>query len=59
MSDTYSEDDRKPTAVEYREPRDVEKGEGGGGGVKLPCSILVLSPQTLSQAFSQAQTWPL
>jgi hypothetical protein len=38
MSDTYSEDDRKPTAVEDREPRDVEKGEGGGGGVKLPPS---------------------
>jgi hypothetical protein len=38
MSDTYSEDDRKPAAVEYREPRDVEKGEGGGGRVKLPPS---------------------
>jgi hypothetical protein len=38
MSDTYSEDDRKPAAVENREPRDVEKGEGGGGGVKLPPS---------------------
>jgi hypothetical protein len=38
MSDTYSEDDRKPTAVEYREPRDVQKGEGDGGGVKLPPS---------------------
>jgi hypothetical protein len=39
MSDTYSEDDRKPTAVEYtyRVLRDVEKGEGsgGGGGIKL------------------------
>jgi hypothetical protein len=38
MSDTYSEDDRKPAAVENREPRDVEKGEGGGGRVKLPPS---------------------
>jgi hypothetical protein len=38
MSDTYSEDDRKPAAVKYREPRDVEKGEGGGGRVKLPPS---------------------
>jgi hypothetical protein len=38
MSDTYSEDDRKPAAVEYREPRNVEKGEGSDGGVKLPPS---------------------
>jgi hypothetical protein len=38
MSDTNSEDDRKPAAVEDREPRDVKKGEGGGGGVKLPPS---------------------
>jgi hypothetical protein len=38
MGDTYSEDDTKPAAVEYREPRDVEKGKGGGG-VKLPPSV--------------------
>jgi hypothetical protein len=37
MSDTYSEDDRKPAAVEYREPRDVEKGEVSCS-VKLPPS---------------------
>jgi hypothetical protein len=46
MSDTYSEDDRKPAAVEYREPRDVEKGEGGGGGVKLPPSATTQSKST-------------
>jgi hypothetical protein len=43
MSDTYSEDDRKPAAVENREPRDVEKGEGGGGRVKLPPSATTQS----------------
>jgi hypothetical protein len=50
MSDTYSEDDRKPAAVENREPRDVEKGEGGGGGVKLPPSATTQSKRARSSS---------
>jgi hypothetical protein len=46
MSDTAFEDDRKPAAVENREPRDVEKGEGGGGRVKLPPSATTQSKST-------------
>ncbi len=52
MSDTYSEDDRKPTAVEYREPRDVEKGEGGGGGVKLPPSANMATVTSLRETIA-------
>ncbi len=40
---TTAEDDRKPAAVECREPRDLEKGEGGGGRVKLPPSATTRS----------------
>jgi hypothetical protein len=50
MSDTYFEDDRKPTAVEYREPRDVEKGEGGGGGIKLLPSATTQSKSAQSSS---------
>jgi hypothetical protein len=50
MSDTYSEDDRKPAAVKNREPRDVEKGEGGGGRVKLPPSATTQSKRARSSS---------
>jgi hypothetical protein len=52
MSDTHSEDDRKPAAVEYREPRDFEKGKGGGGGggVKLPPSATTQSKRARSSS---------
>jgi hypothetical protein len=50
VSDTYSEDDRKPAAVENREPRDVEKGEGGGGRVKLPPSATTQSKRARSSS---------
>jgi hypothetical protein len=52
MSDTAFEDDRKPAAVEYREPRDVEKGKGGGGGggVKLPPSATTQSKRARSSS---------
>jgi hypothetical protein len=36
MNEEAFEDDRKPAAVDEKEPRDLEKGGGGGGGgVKL------------------------
>jgi hypothetical protein len=51
MSDTYSEDDRKPAAIEDREPRDLEKGKGGGGGrVKLPPSATMQSNHAQSSS---------
>jgi hypothetical protein len=50
MSDTYSEDDRKPAAVKYREPRDLEKGEGSGGGVNLPVSATTQSKSAQSSS---------
>jgi hypothetical protein len=45
MSDTFSEDDRKPVAVEYREQRDVKKGKGDGG-IKLLPSVTMKSKCT-------------
>lgn len=49
MSETNSDDDRKPAAVEDRELRDLEKGEGGGGGcVKLPPSASAQSNRARS-----------
>jgi hypothetical protein len=34
MSDTNFEDDRKPVAINDREPRDAKKDEGSGKGIK-------------------------
>jgi hypothetical protein len=48
MSDTYSEDDRQPVAVEYREPRDVEKGKGDGGLRDCGSAIVCSSAQSVS-----------
>jgi hypothetical protein len=52
MSETNSEDDRKPAAVKNREPRDVEKGEGsgGGGGIKLLPSVTTQSKRAQSSS---------
>ncbi len=47
MSDALIENDRKPAAVEEKEPRDLEKGEGG---VKLPPSAKAQSRATQSSS---------
>jgi hypothetical protein len=53
MSDTHSEDDRKPAAVKNREPRDVEKGKGGGGRLKLLPSATTTQPKRARSSSSR------